>query len=227
MAELEQMIALAVATFFVIVIGYAVFFGSNVPFLLAARQKAIKELDPNVALNLKSQLFDSAVLSKPDIVKRLVFRGHHLAAPPDPIRIKGLLVTENFYVIAFYRKIFYHKAIMIVLREYCTPPTTPDLLISATGVQSLADHYYQPTYCDKQGQLLPKEVLHSLDLKTKNRYKLEVKRFLFSGTLNIVGKEQFQAQTGRSSEELIGLNFAGGDPMQQEQDEYGQKAVTK
>jgi len=74
---------------------------------------------------------------------------------------------------------------------------------------------------------LPKEVLHSLDLKTKNRYKLEVKRFLFSGTLNIVGKEQFQAQTGRSSEELIGLNFAGGDPMQQEQDEYGQKAVTK
>ena len=227
MAELEQMIALAVATFFVIVIGYAVFFGSNVPFLLAARQKAIKELDPNVALNLKSQLFDSAVLSKPDIVKRLVFRGHHLSAPPDPMWVKGLLVTENFYIIAFYRKIFYHKAIMIVLREYCTPPTTPDLLISATGVQSLADHYYMPNYCDKQGQLLSKELLHSLDLKTKNRYKLEVKRFLFSGTLNIVGKEQFQAQTGRSSEELIGLNFAGGDPMQQEQDEYGQKAVTK
>ena len=27
--------------------GYALFFGSNIPFLLAARQRAFKELDPN------------------------------------------------------------------------------------------------------------------------------------------------------------------------------------
>ena len=51
--EIEQMIAVAIATFFVIVIGYAVFFGSNVPFLLAARQKAIKELDKIVVEDLK------------------------------------------------------------------------------------------------------------------------------------------------------------------------------
>ena len=73
--EIEQMIQLAIVVFLIMMVAFAVIWGPNVPWLLSARQKTYKEIDPNAALNLKSQLWDSCLLSKPKFVDRLVFQG--------------------------------------------------------------------------------------------------------------------------------------------------------
>jgi len=88
------MIQLAIVVFLIIVICFAVIWGPNVPWLLSARQRTYKEIDPNAALNLKSQLWDSCKLSKPKFVSRLVFQGHPWCQPPDPIPIEGMMNWE-------------------------------------------------------------------------------------------------------------------------------------
>ena len=224
----ESIIALAVAVFFVIILGYAMFFGSNVPYLLQARQRAIKELDPNAALNVKAQLYDSAVLSKPSngAASRLICRGHQHAMAPEPMTINGLLVDEKYYVVAFYRRWFWHKSVMLVLREFCTPPTTPDMLLQATGFRCTADHYWMPSYSDKLGNPLPKDELIKLDYRTKRYWRQLVADYMYANTININAKQQAQAQHGRDTSNIYFPErspMAGGDPQSWEQDQLGQR----
>ena len=224
----EAIIALAIAAFFIIILGYALFFGSNIPFLLAARQRAFKELDPNAALNVKSQIFDTAALSTPDwgVGSRLVFRGHQHSVPPAPLAIKGLLVDEKYYAIGFYRYRFYHKAILLVQREYCTPPTTSDILIQATGIRNIADHFWVPSYCDPQGKQLPRQQLIELDERAKRYWRQLVADYMYATTININAKQQAQAQHGRDTSDILFPDrspMAGGDPQAWEQDQLGQR----
>ncbi len=225
--EIEQMIQLAIVVFLILMVAFAVIWGPNVPWLLSARQKTYKEIDPNAALNLKSQLWDSCALSKPKFVARLVFQGHPWCQPPDPIPIEGMMNWEGMYIIAFYRRrigpIGWHKAIMFCPREYLTPPTTSDLIIQAAGLMTHADHYWVPLFCDSKGQVLPQGVLESLDNEIWNKHYQLQTMYMRSITSNIHWKEQAQAQTGRASEEFLGMAFSGGDPRAIPQDEYGQE----
>ena len=224
----EAIIALAVTAFFLIIMGYALFFGSNIPFLLAARQRAFKELDPNAALNVKSQIFDAAALSTPDWGLVRGWSSGVTGTPSRPLRslsrgcwwTKSITPSASTATASTTRPSFWCSA------SIAPPPTTSDILIQASGIRNIADHFWVPSYCDPQGKQLPRQKLIELDERAKRYWRQLVADYMYATTININAKQQAQAQHGRDTSDILFPDrtpMAGGDPQAWEQDQLGQR----
>lgn len=194
----------------------------------AFRSSTLKEIDPQIVKNLKIQLYDDAVRNRPDdCARRLVFKGHHLAAPPNPLSINGFSGSEHFYIIAFKRRWVFGKCILIAPRRYVTPATQYDVVAQATGTRSHADAFYTLELCRPDGQPMAAAKLREVESSIKLFFTYLIRDYMYAPIHGHAARQAAQAAHGRATADIIreSLSTAGAPQAERVDETTGERSA--